>query len=272
MLRSHSRANDVGVGVKSVAYWSTRASGTLLLFVHGFGDGAVKCWKDFPSLLLAERKAAGADLVFFGYDSLFSQVGANAQELYKLLDLLITAPSSFINPLVDPSEARPPSFAYTRVVIVAHSLGAVITRKALLSAHGKNCTWQGRCTLVLFAPAHMGARSPKLALGGVALVPAIGGVLSGLAQHFIPALDDLVPGSPVLAQLLDDSKKLLAVGGADHLKAKVVVFGAKERVVLTTRFGEDPDPPEWVPKKGHTDIQQPTTSFRLPLDRVLALL
>lgn len=266
MTRSHSRSNDIGIGEKSVAYWATRPKGTLVVFVHGFGSKSMACWSVFPQLLQPEVRTRGADLVFFGYDSLWTQTRASADDLRRLLDELASRPHAFINPLVDPAEARERGFAYRRIVIVAHSFGAVIARWALIMARR---SWTKRCALVLFAPAHKGARAPKAALGLLGLLPKVGLALGAVAQYVSPTLTDLEPGSTMLTQLLEQTERQLAAGRADFLKAKYVVFGRKERVVVTETFASDPDPVSPWPKKGHTDVQSPAGDYREPLLLVL---
>jgi hypothetical protein len=79
------------------------------------------------------------------------------------LHRLGTEAAGITNPVLASVVARDKTFEYKRVILAAHSLGAVICRWALLFAHNKKKAgaadhgWVDRTAMVLFAPAHMGA-------------------------------------------------------------------------------------------------------------------
>ncbi|MDX0196885.1 hypothetical protein GOC06_26085 [Sinorhizobium meliloti] len=50
----------------------------------------------------------------------------------------------------------------TKVTVIAHSLGAPVSRRALLDAIRNQASWAGKTRLQLFAPAHMGAYLNKV--------------------------------------------------------------------------------------------------------------
>src|SRR5713226_7104842 len=71
---------------------------------------------------------------------------------------MCTRPSVIVNGTLRPELHRKAEFQYGSVVVVAHSLGAVVARQALLDLdEDRNPKWLNKISLVLFAPAHMGA-------------------------------------------------------------------------------------------------------------------
>jgi len=143
--------------------------------------------------------------------------------------------------------------SYTRVAIVAHSLGAVVSRRAILDGIECGATWPERSRLILFAPAHMGTRLLKdqsMLSGG------LGGIVSTILVAWKlsrPAADDLKYGSPFLKKLWADTKRYLDEGWAEPLRAKQVLFGEHEIVVDVGRFCDDPIQQVW-PNHTHVSI------------------
>ena len=127
-----------------------------LLFIHGFNGDAVKTWSDFHELLPERPKFTCHDIVFYGYDGLRAEMNASAAIFRAFLDKLLMATKSFLADNLPPSAQRADDFGYDELVIVAHSLGAVISRRALLDATRNKSEWVARTKLVLYAPAHKG--------------------------------------------------------------------------------------------------------------------
>ncbi|AIM01500.1 hypothetical protein [Sinorhizobium meliloti] len=132
----------------------------------------------------------------------------------------------------------------TKVTVIAHSLGAPVSRRALLDAIRNQASWAGKTRLQLFAPAHMGAYLNK--------VRKELGIASRLIAS-LTSLDGLEPGSPFLTQLMEDSSKELANGWDAQVKARQVIFGDGENVVMVQRFLEDPPHTVW-PGHGHCSV------------------
>jgi len=128
-------------------------------------------------------------VLYYGYESLDGQVTDQGRDLYQ-----------FLNHYTTPH--RPVSFAaidtYEKILVVAHSLGAIVSRLALLEAVDNGDAWRAYCRLLLFAPAHNGARIQNLVLLSL---PSMYKILGGLALFMKPVLDDLKPGSAALNAL-----------------------------------------------------------------------
>jgi alpha-beta hydrolase superfamily lysophospholipase len=253
-------------GTGTLAYWALNAAGTAVIFVHGFNGSALRTWLNFPSMLMADPRAAGLDVVFFGYDGLFTQAGSSALQFFTFMQALMTSPHAVFPNFVK----RPHAFTYSRVVIVAHSLGAVVVRRAVVDAVRAKETWPAHVRLVLFAPAHRGAYAAALAshvLTGQLWL--IGKLAGSLLQYRIPLLSDLQADSPVIKQLAQDTRKQLKKGSQQNgLIAHAVVWAHDERVVINLPFLDDPGP-EKLPTN-HANVCKPSDNFLQPLDLVLA--
>ncbi|MDW9981911.1 hypothetical protein CN187_03015 [Sinorhizobium meliloti] len=140
----------------------------------------------------------------------------------------------------------------TKVTVIAHSLGAPVSRRALLDAIRNQASWAGKTRLQLFAPAHMGAYLNKVRKE-LGIASRLIASLTALTKFGVLLLDGLEPGSPFLTQLMEDSSKELANGWDAQVKARQVIFGDGENVVMVQRFLEDPPHTVW-PGHGHCSV------------------
>jgi hypothetical protein len=220
-------------------------------------------------MLPEEAQCSHHDLFFYEYDGLYANMDASAGSFRRLIDLLFENPAAVINQSLPEAIRRPTDFAYDQIVLVAHSLGAPIVRKALLSGWRDKASWHGKTKLVLFAPAHKGARVVGLAkevIGGFRFLPFV----AGIWRFKSPLVDELAPGSPYLIQLENETKAALAAGGRPSLVADKVFHAQHEQIVEGLRFADDPDS---VPLKGnHISICKPTDDFQDPVLEVAKLL
>jgi alpha-beta hydrolase superfamily lysophospholipase len=253
------------VGHKSRAQWAVNPSGTAVVFVHGFGGSSTKSWTNFSGLAPQRSSCVGVDLLFYGYDSIGQHLHPVAADLRKLLDDLFTNPAdSVINRTLDIGYYRPNSFNYKRIVVAAHSSGAVIARQSLLEATQAMAPWSTKTRLVCFAPAHHGVRAADLAGECFSLlkIPLIGSV----ATLFFKTLSDLKGDSPLLKSLKEQTSAAIS-SGAQHLVAKNVVFARNDPIVETVRFCVDP-PPDFIENKTHFSVCQPDVDFLDPLQYI----
>jgi len=263
-MQHHHVPVRIPFGEKSEAHWAIAPTGKALIFVHGFGGSAVTTWVQFPSMLEQERACRGSDLIFYGYDGLRTRARPSADKLIRFLDVLFAKPSELVTQSLR-TVHRSPSFSYKRIVIVAHSLGAVVSRLALLDAFGKHRDWTTRTNLVLFAPAHGGASIlplASLAMGFLRLAP-----VEALARYRFQVLHDLGEDCLTLRNLADQTRKALAKGGK-HLKAKHVVYAGDDKIVNPVDFCDDPTP-EFIHGASHTGVCKPGDDFREPLIQLL---
>jgi pimeloyl-ACP methyl ester carboxylesterase len=255
---------------KTTAFWAEKPNRTLLVFVHGFGGSATETWVDFPSLLSLSEKARRCDCIFYGYDGLRTRAFVSALMLLDFLDRVCTDPATFINATLPGEPPRPATFAFDRIVVVAHSLGAIVSRQALVSAHKAPKPWAKNVELVFFAPAHSGSDLPTLVGEVLTGIPYVKVAAPG-GKAYAQVLIDLDPKSQLLAKLKDAVKS--ALPNAPNVAAKRVILAENDRVIDPSPFiPEDPDPPVLFYGRGHVDVCKPDAKFRRPLMELEALL
>jgi pimeloyl-ACP methyl ester carboxylesterase len=159
MATNHSASIEIRHGINSMAYFAFEPPASLLIFIHGFGGNAIGTWNHFPSLLLMDDDFKKSDIVFYGYDTFCGQAGDHAAEFYHFLDKITCPRLNGILPINQGLNER----IYKNILLVAHSLGAIILRQALLLAEIDNRSWLDKTTMALFAPAHNGANIIPLA-------------------------------------------------------------------------------------------------------------
>lgn len=275
---SHFLPVNLPVGRKSRVWLSRHPDAGAILFVHGFGGDPLDTWDRFPSLLPGDPACLGHDLYFYGYDSLKRQVAYSAAELSAFLVDLFEKPADVIaSASRHVADKRPPGFSYKRVVVVCHSLGALIARRALLDIARRSGVRPhlGNVRIVLFAPAHLGARDvvemAKEVLGIIKLK-----VLATSLQFKWTVLDDLKIGSDALELLLTDTEaEYLAskdVGGTTrHVVAEIVVHAEFDTIVVQNTFHEDPQLTR-APGQSHSSVCKPSGGYLDPLHHVLSQL
>jgi pimeloyl-ACP methyl ester carboxylesterase len=246
------------------ALFSIRPTGQAVLFIHGFSGDPIKTWSDFHVLLPAAQHCKGRDLFFYGYDGLRANMTSSAALLREFLDRLFEQPGKFVNSNLSSDAERSDNFQYTELVLVAHSLGAVIVRRALLDLTRLGRPWLSKTKLVLFAPAHMGASVADLALEAVSNFRFLR-FFGAVARFESPLIDQLKPGSPELSALLQETKLACKNGGNSHLKARKVVIAEYERIVRNETFADDP-PPVTIPDTEHTTVCKPRADFLRPFE------
>jgi hypothetical protein len=163
---------------------------------------------------------------------------------------------------------RPNAAPYSRCVVVAHSLGAVVSRWALLRAYSSQRAWLGNIRYLLFAPAHRGgiivSSLSELLRGNI-----IAKALSDAAKVGIPLLNELAADSAML-KVLEEQTKAAVSGGCQALLPNRVVIAEYEDVVSNLPFPGDPYPTA-VRDARHTSVCKPD-KFLASIDFVTELL
>lgn len=265
----------------SVRFSARKEPEGAIVFIHGFAGAAEGTWRGFPACLTsggrATAKAASYDIYSYAYDWRL-QVGTVAIEFGNFLSALMASPAAdVINPSIGTAFGvnkrlgrwNAPRFRYRRIVLCAHSLGAIVSRRALLNMSDAGVTLNP-IRLLLFAPAHCGARIVplmSLALGGMN-IPLADAVL----RYWIPSLDDLDPRSKVIEDLAADTESaLLSAKATDYLKAHVL-HAKYERVVHVKRFVQDNTPHKLGLKDNHLSICKPESVTHIAVASLLNLL
>ena len=215
---------------------------------------------------LASRipELAGDDLMFFGYESVNTRVRFSALALYRFLDELFTQPTPLFTAGTAPQGPSRSGIRYTRVMIVAHSLGALVARTALVEAWYARSKWRTQVDLVLFAPADTGADVVALANS----VPGAGRLVRMAAVARFRALLDLEPNSQALRSLAEGARAAIAAGEGAVVRARMVILGDRDTIVSPNRFLDDP-PARVLAGGSHTSVCKPRRSFLAPLEAVV---
>jgi pimeloyl-ACP methyl ester carboxylesterase len=240
-MESHFLERPFKPEVKSRAILARNPSGKAILFVHGYGGNAITTWSKFDSLLPDAASCCGHDLIFYGYDGLRSDTIASASIFLEFLESLFSGAAALINSALPPSAQRSSDFQYSEILVVAHSLGAVISRWALMMAFEQGRSWPVKTKLVLFAPAHRGANVVKIALESVSGFKVMQ-ILSGLARFQSPLIDQLAQDSRYLHELQERVNRLVGTSGDHCLLARAVFVAEREHVVVNLPFSRDPYP------------------------------
>jgi hypothetical protein len=264
MVETHfaeRKLSDWGRG--SFVHWSRKPKGKAIIFIHGFNGGPDDTFSEFEILFRTSSGFKGYDIYFYGYDSLFQPAEVSAVEFRDFIkQIQKNSLSLFNSSLPSDDDARTP---YKKVLIVAHSLGAVVSRLALLSAFKKKFKWVDNCSLLLFAPAHKGT---SLTLTSIIMGEAMPGLLkivSLVAKFFVPTIKELQGNSIVIEELEKETKNLIKKGVRTFTIAKGVVWASRERIVRCVTFGEDPEA-ERIPKTNHSSVCKPSLKFLRPLE------
>jgi len=266
MFPNHYMDVRVGAGNNSVAYFSRQPKAQLILFVHGFSGHATRTWDSMHQLLPAEAAVAHTDLIFYGYEST-ARAQLSADILRQFLSDLNNPNGRFQTQIPSARSQQFPHAAYKKILIVAHSLGAALARRATLDAMKANETWVAKTKLVLFAPAHRGAYLAELAseLKGTAKLLT---ALAAFVKLRVPVLEDLASRSGFVTDLETETSVACKKRPRPPLKAECVVFGLRDSVVQPKPFCSDPNSNVW-PGHGHMSVCKVSVSFRDPLTEIL---
>jgi len=247
---------------------------TAVVLVHGWRGDASTTWEAFPKALRSSPKAHSTDAFFFQYPT--TQNGPSfCSGPFRdfLLDVLRHPSTSIVNPsLPRDAAARDALALYDKVIVVAHSMGAAVARRALLDldSDGLHDTERAKLTLLFFAPAHKGSTLALLVESGLGMEALPGASLVGKAlTKFYGSLHELAEGSKFLGDLASDAAnarlaRLQAGGSIAYLRA-FVYHCEDDRTVERGKFDEDH---QFVPvmEKNHRKICKPDDVYRTPFN------
>lgn len=262
-MSSHDKMRPLARNKQVRVMWSRAPTGKAIIFVHGYAGETVNTWKQFDQYLPSDPKAAGYDLFFYGYEGIYGTMYTLSQEFCAFLTRLYQNAGTLTTRVPTPATLRPVS--YNRVLVVAHSLGAILARWALVMAKNQGCTWMPNTELVLFAPAHNGARPGQLlrfAVGGLAFLR----FFSAYAFYKSPLIDELDKKSTIFKRFRKEVREALKSGPCPYLQARMVIHANKETVVHNGPFEKDPGLsfPEHFANADHASVCKPTPHFPAP--------
>lgn len=221
----------------------------LVVFVHGFNGSAMRTWLDFPSGSQEREWYREADLLFVAYPSLKDNITGAANRLRRELPKFFPDPAPAALE-VDGHSARRSAEPYDELVLVGHSLGGLVIRRALCDAAAQWDMDGGpesgqhpilRAEVRLFSPASAGFR----AAGHLGIVRATGlwGAIEAVLRRS-SAYTDLQPGSPTLEKTRERTEHLADKTGLCSLRARIV-WANPDDVVIPERYTTDHVDDSW---------------------------
>ena len=257
----------IGIGSGSLVALSAKPATDLIVFVHGFKGSARSTWDDFIGAI---QPSASLDLLFYGYNSRPSRLQSLAYQFRQdMLSLLTLDVRSFLTPTVvgylEERDGELPREAGLH--FVAHSLGTVIVRRALIDCLRSEDDSQFRKltprSKLFFAPAHKGSDITKLWGTVLSQLPIN---LDSVLQIAYPVLRDLQPNCASLNELITDYHALQEHDQRTATASRIVT-GSEDAVVEQQKFGDDPVT-EYVAGRNHRDICKPTAAYPDPVDKL----
>src|SRR5467141_1852685 len=125
---------------------------TAVIFVHGFLGTPEGTWLNFPDAICSQRdpnylRWSKCDVFFFSYRSFRDDITESAQALLKFIRAVFPQPSDSIfkipqrvagvRALLDVTKGKP---TYKELVLVGHSEGGIVIRRAVDIAYGREIT------------------------------------------------------------------------------------------------------------------------------------
>jgi pimeloyl-ACP methyl ester carboxylesterase len=225
--------------------------------VHGFKGQGLKTWLDFPQFPSDRDWWKSADLLFIQYDSTRENIAGVANRIRQLLPAYYPKPHS----LTSNRPGTPNDSDYEELVLVGHSLGAVILRRVMTDTaeRWKEAGAQAPrpplldAQLRLFSPASAGFQPA----GPLGTLRAAAGLWSGveLILRRSSTYSDLLPGSVVLQAIQRRTESLALEPGMESLKAQIL-WANPDNVVITERYDSD-HPDDSAHDHSHTSVCKP---------------
>jgi pimeloyl-ACP methyl ester carboxylesterase len=227
--------------VLHVSHTKTRR---LIVFVHGFGGHAVNTWDEFPQSGRIGHWWQEADMLFVGYASTKENATSVADRLNAEL------PNFYPRPFapamrVGEVDARDEIEPYEELLLVGHSLGGLIIRRALkqaaqqwvFSPAGTPLPAILNAQMRLFSPASAGFRPAGFA-GFLKAMTGIWG-LAELRLRMSSAYWDLQPSSSLIIDTRRETEDLFARTGLTALQARIL-WANPDNIVRAEEYAIDP--------------------------------
>lgn len=262
-------------GLSCTVYFSLNpVVDTAAVFVHGFNGEQERTWRNFQTMIDEDEEFASWDIYFVGYPSTREQIGATAYKLTKLIhEIFPKAPSQIFERHIDyasvEAKIRKEVSQYSRLVLIGHSQGGVVIRKAALE-ESKDALRDGTveerpicgADIALFAPALFGMflSGWKGFMSGTSAWKLIGPALTAS-----PSFKELQPGSQFLIRLENETQALAQdnPGKVAALSARIAWATRDGIVEGGLRYSCDPVP-KYI-EGNHTGICKPKESSIKPL-------
>jgi pimeloyl-ACP methyl ester carboxylesterase len=247
-----------------------------VIFVHGFLGNSNSTWLSFQELIGDYEWWDRADVYFFQYESFRRSISRSADQFLGFLDSVWSPADGF--PVV-PEDPLPPWLAetvseiritvpttYSELLLVGHSLGGVVLRKAVLdkaklaSGSPRHAILEG--ALRLFSPALLGARPAGLR----SFILQQGG-FGRWAQAILktsPSYNELTTNLTLLDTIQRGTERRARDAPAPHAFAADVLWADDEEVVSDGEYDCDRNRGR-MKGKTHTSVCKPSPTYIEPL-------
>lgn len=254
-----------------------------VVFIHGFNGSSRGTWTDFLTLVDDHSACSGwwqsCDLFFFHYQwaSVFNQLINNAVGVYKFINAVFPDPA---NVLARGNAYRLPNFRYTHLVLVGHSEGGLLLRKAIVQqaqldksleeflhaskytrlpppkATGMLCA-----SMRLFAPA-LGGEMQSGLLGVLTSLPVVNNFLAASA-----ARKGMNPAAAFVTEARRQTDELAEYLPFECFRAHIL-WAEKDVIISGEKYKGDLQCLTFPTDSSHTSVCKPTLNYSLPLDFV----
>ena len=260
---------------------------TAVIFVHGFAGDAAKTWLEFQSLIDVYASEydwwRNYDAFFYQYSSISKPLAVNADEFLTFSSKIFPElHAAILHGIREESSSLP----YKNVILVGHSEGAVVIRRALAEAYkmmrevvsdmpktGDLAAIDLFCdanpmfvaTTILYGPAYFGFSGAGW-LQVLLRLPKLSGIFDCVLNLSV-AYVELQKDSPLLHQLKDETEDIAEAYPYLEAFRAFPIFGVKDRIVYIGEYKRD-HPAKLVPEHNHISICKPGLKYRDPLKDV----
>jgi len=259
-----------------------------VVFVHGFGGDSCGTWSHFQMLVdeLEEFRTwfSTSDLFFFQYKSVWERIDSSVDRALKFLDAMVPKPEEeeflvVLNPILSDEalelvrlSALPASRVYEEVILVGHSEGGVVIRKAILDADSdkrRDRSFLLGAGIALFAPALFGYK-PSGLLGTLANFPGIGKVVDAFLSA-TPAYQDLNDLDGLLRPIQEETERLADAKAYPACAARIL-WSRQDHVVKPGKDGKyRNDTRDYLDGQSHTSICKPNLNYTDPISLIASM-